>query len=205
MKYKAFQKIFGQYQVFSLLDIKKQNPNFQKIQLSRWASKGYLNRVVKGFYVFSDAKLGQHDLFQIANKIYSPSYISLEMALSFYNLIPEGAFLITSISSKKTVNFKTSVGSFSYQSIKKNLMFGYDIVRQGSATYKIAQPEKALLDYFYLNPHIETLEDFFELRINKMVFTELISNDKLLNYLDKINKKALTKRMNNFLKFIQND
>ena len=41
----------------------------------------------------------------VANKIYSPSYISLETALSYYGLIPESVYALTSVSTRKTISF----------------------------------------------------------------------------------------------------
>src|SRR3989338_11587014 len=40
-----------------------------------------------------------HEL-EIANRLYGPSYVSLEYALGFYRLIPETVYTVTSITTK---------------------------------------------------------------------------------------------------------
>ncbi len=64
--------------------------------------------------------------------------------------------------------------------------------------------EKAVLDYFYLNPKIKRESDFAGLRINRDIFLAQTRETILYDFLDKFAKKTLTKRMNSFLKFIKN-
>lgn len=63
--------------------------------LTRWQKKGYLKKIRSGFYRLTNRPIkGEADLFFIANRIYTPSYISLQPALRWYNFIPEGVFTI---------------------------------------------------------------------------------------------------------------
>jgi len=123
-----FKKRLKHYPVFSLQDILKNIPNFQYRQLDRWKKKGYLRQIKQCFYMFTDQEVNEHFLFSTANKIYSPSYISLEKALKVYNLIPEEIFQITSISTKKTTKFETDIGNFKYKHIKPSLFWGYKLL-----------------------------------------------------------------------------
>src|ERR1700690_2530920 len=116
--------------------------------------------------MFTDTALSEEALFLIANKLYSPSYVSFEMALSYYDLIPEGVYSITSAAGKKTTKFKTPIGEFAYRKIKPELLFGYRLQKQGKQRYKLAEMEKAVLDYLYLNPKITRKADFYEWRFN---------------------------------------
>ena len=85
----------------------------------------------------------------IANRLYQPSYISLEKALSHYGIIPETVYAITSITTKPTREFKTPQGIFSYQRIKKEAFIGYEPKEIEGTTVFFAEPEKALADYLY--------------------------------------------------------
>ncbi len=67
---------------------------------------------------------------------------------------------------------------------------------------KLAEIEKSLLDYFYLNPHIKTKDDFEGMRFNKEIFKSTSDKEKLLSYLKIFNNKSLKKRLENFLKHI---
>ena len=69
----------------------------------------------------------------------------------------------------------------------------------------IADAEKAILDYIYLHSELKTEDDFKELRINSNSFNENINLDKLNKYLSKFKNKKLNRRLEVFLKTIQND
>ena len=112
---------------------------------------------------------------------------------------PEEIFQVTSVSSKKTVHFETSIGGFSYRHIKPGLFWGYRLLEFKERTILIAELEKALLDYFYLIPHLKTVDDFAEMRIDVDSFQEQIDLKKLNTYLKASEKKALSKRFKLFL------
>lgn len=200
-----FQKRLTPYGVISLENIYKSFPDFSYKQISRWQKDGFLIKIKQGFYTFTDQKIDDYFLFLIANKIYEPSYISLEKALKYYGLIPEEIFQITSVSTKKTNTFNNPIGSFSYRHIKESLFWGYHFISNSNQKVLIADAEKAILDYIYLHPELKTENDFKELRINSNSFNENINLDKLNKYLSKFKNKKLNKRLEVFLKTIQND
>jgi predicted transcriptional regulator of viral defense system len=143
--------------------------------------------------------------FTIANKIYDPSYISLESALRHYNFIPEQTFAITSISTRKTNKFKTDRNIFVYNNIMPNLFFGYNIVHFKNFVFKIADREKAILDYLYFHRHFKTEKDIEEIRFNVEEIKTTIDRNKLENYLLRYNNKSFIKIINNFLNYIYHD
>lgn len=189
--------------VFSTKDIEKVDNSFHTQRLSEWQRKGYIKKITKEYYTFADLDLNEQGLFFIANKIYSPSYISLEMAFSLYNLIPEAVYGITSVTSQKTHTFKTDFGEFIYRHMKPELIFGYKLVEYKNQNYKIAEIEKSVLDYFYLNSHLQTENDFSELRFNAEEFKERANMEKFYRYLKEFKNKSLEKRIRRFLKYIQ--
>jgi len=94
--------------------------------------------------------------FLIANHLRGPSYVSLESALSYWNLIPERVFEISSVTIKTSRRYKTSVGRFSYNQVKTPYyavgIKKIDISQK--QTILIASPEKALFDKIVLTPNI---------------------------------------------------
>ena len=146
--------------------------------------------------------MDEQDLFFVANKIYSPSYISLESALAFHGLIPEGVYTITSVTSLKTNNFKTSRAEFVYHKIKPSLVFGYELISFGNKPTKIADAAKAILDFLYINSHINSQEAIEELRFNKEVFKKLVSKKKLKVYLAIYENKTLEQKIKLLLKLM---
>ena len=203
MKYIELREKLKDVAVFSIKDIEKSaDKRFHRRRLNEWQDKDYIKKIIKGYYIFSDLKLDDDVLYEIANKIYDPSYISLETALSYYGLIPESVYALTSVSTRKTITFNTTIAVFNYRKVKNDLFFGYVIEKHDSKVYKIASPEKAILDFLYLKSDIRSYSDFEGLRINPGNFIEIIDRGKLFNYLKPYNNKRLTAVISDFWEYI---
>ena len=203
MKFNDFKNKFDNFLVFTQQDVKNYDEYFSRENLHEWQKKNYIKKIIKGHYIFSDTEINKSVLFTIANEIYKPSYISFESALYYYHLIPEVVMGITSANGRNTYSFKSSFGNFSYKKIKPSLMFGYKIVKYLNHLFKIAEIEKAVLDFFYLKPHLKEDEDFEELRFNSKEFLKQASLKKFKLYLKEYKNKSLSKRMNFFLRYIK--
>src|SRR3989344_3193830 len=73
-------------------------------------------------------------------------------ALQFYNPASEAIRTLTSVTSKVTRGYETKAGTFSYQSINRNLFSDYSLVK-GKFDFYIASPSKALFDLLYFRTH----------------------------------------------------
>ena len=60
----------------------------------------------------------------------------------------KSALIHTSVTPKITRNHKTKIGTFSYQSIKKDLFLDF-ILTKGKFEFFVASPSKALFDFLY--------------------------------------------------------
>jgi predicted transcriptional regulator of viral defense system len=122
-------------------------------KLKELQKKGQLIRLKKGFYVLSKDLLGKEYSPQIiANLLYGPSYLSLEYALSYYNLIPERVEIFTSVTTQKNKLYETPLGVFSYKHLTPSL-YSLGVTLQKTTderSFLIATPEKALMDIFTL-------------------------------------------------------
>ncbi len=76
-----------------------------------------------------------------------PAYISLQSALYYHGLISQIPSVIYAVSIARTRVYKTPVASYSIHHISAELFAGFDII--GDKAIRIAQPEKALFDFFY--------------------------------------------------------
>lgn len=202
MKFIQFKDALKDFTVFSLNDIKLIDPHFHRRRLIEWQEKGYIKKVANGRYIFSDLTIDENALFEIANRLYSPSYVSLESALSYYQIIPEAVYGITSVSTRRTYSYSTQLGKFQYRTIKPSIFFGYQIVTFNSKAFKIADMEKAVLDFFYLHPNLKSESDIISLRFNVEAFRQKSNRKKLQNYLRKFAKNALSERISIFLEFM---
>jgi predicted transcriptional regulator of viral defense system len=200
MNFLRFKDLFYPYQIFSTKEVLKTIPGFDTRRLVEWQQKGYLQKIRNNWYLFSEIKHDEHFRFLIANRIYSPSYISLESAMAYYNFIPEATFSNISVSSLKTKTFQTSSGRFVYRHLKPANMFGYKLVANETYTIKIAHPEKAIIDFLYLNPDLKTVEDMEGVRWNYSMIKDTIDPDLLKEYLNLFRSKALSNRANLLIK-----
>jgi len=112
-------------------------------------SAGIIESVKKGIYL-PTAKVSpkRTEPFLLANHLLGPSYVSFDSALSYYGLIPEQVFEISSATIKASRQFDTLSGTFSY--IRLPLPYYSFGIRQIQIAEKqnilIASPEKALCD-----------------------------------------------------------
>lgn len=203
MQYIELREQLKDFRVFSLSDIRKIEADFDLRRLNEWQEKNYIKKVRQGYYIFSDLEMSERVLFGVANSIYQPSYISLEMALSFYNLIPEGVYEITSVTSQKTNKFNTGIGRFTYKHIKPELMFGYELQEYDGHKYVMAEIEKAVLDYLYLKPTMKDEKDFKGLRFNADEFKKKADTNRLQRYAEAFHSKALLRRVSEFISYIE--
>ncbi|MCK4540311.1 hypothetical protein KAU09_04115 [Candidatus Parcubacteria bacterium] len=182
--------------IFSIQDLALMGIKIYPYQLSLWSQKKYIQKLKNGLYAISE-RAKSLKMETIAFNLYQPSYISLEWALFKYGLIPEIVFNPTSVTAKTTRVFKNNFGLFSYRHLKKELFFGYRKINENGQIYLIAEPEKALLDYLYLNsPKIKTQEDIKELRFNEIEIKKL-NKTKLRKYTEMANNKNLQKLIYN--------
>lgn len=149
--------------------------------LYRLKKQGYIEGVKRGMYKLS----GEHipDLF-LANKLYEPSYISLEFALSYYGIIPENVYEITSVTPKTTRRFTSEGKIYSYRSIKKSAYGGYRVEKQKGYSFYIADPEKAFVDtnYFRMIDNLPQLSRFHKEKIDTskaMKYAKMLENSTL--------------------------
>ena len=199
-----FRSKMEPFNVFSIRDINKMIPGMNNMNLVRWQQKGYLIKIIKGWYCFTESRSDENISWLAANRIYYPSYISLHTALSYYNLIPEAIYITTSVSTRKTKQFDTVIGNYSYNTIKKSAFgYGHKLINEGSDrnTRKIliAELEKAVLDFFYINHQYKTEKDMEDLRLDQLVLNTM-DKTKFYNYLDRFENKALNERIFKMLK-----
>ncbi len=118
-------------------------------KVTRLLASGAIIRIKKGLYVFGELYRRSPLCPELlANLIYGPSYISLEYALAYYGMIPEAAYVVTSITLKRNKQFQTPAGLFTYQHLHP-AKYPVGVVLatcDSTRAFLIATPEKALAD-----------------------------------------------------------
>ncbi|MCR4874996.1 MAG: hypothetical protein K5923_04600 [Clostridia bacterium] len=171
-----------------------------KMKIKRMVEKGQLYLVRPGIYV-DDREISKYALAHI---IYGPSYISFETALSYHGIIPERAKNIISATTHKNRNkqFSNMFGDYYYKDVPQDV-FPYGVAiekdRQGNI-YRMATPEKALLDTLYKINNVESIK-----KMKTLLFEDLrIEEESLMNMdIDFINEVGPLYKKKNIELFIR--
>ena len=175
--------------------------DFDRNNLTRWCRRGLLVKLRNQYYAFPEYRQVPDFSRYVANRIYSPSYISLHSALSFYGMIPEEVVQLTSVTTLKTARFENDFGTFHYQNVKTPFYFGFEIKTiQSGRGLLFATPEKALLDLLYLNPYYKTEQDMEELRLDEDYMQNELNLERLNGYLSKIGSKTMEQKVKRLMK-----
>jgi len=137
--------IFTHEEIVNILKNEVSNVN---AKISYMSKQGVLIRLKKGLYTFGGLYQDSIDIVAVANRLYTPSYVSFDYALSYYGLIPERVYEVSSASLHFKKLFDTPLGRFSYRPVPLEVYaLGVDWLydeREGGKF--IATPEKALCD-----------------------------------------------------------
>ena len=178
LKSKIPYRTFDYQKLKSVIDDQKHERRF----IGSLLQKRYLIRVKKGLYIWGEGiDSTPYSREHLSNLIYGPSYVSLEYALSFHRLIPERVQVVTAVTIKKTKEFSTPVGNFSYEHLNLEAYYRGFVLESfhNKQNFMMATPEKALLDTLALRyqaqdlnqPILEILEH--DLRIDLDEFHKL--------------------------------
>lgn len=176
-------------------------PDSRYGKVKRLLAQGRLLRVRRGLYCLSD-KTTTHP-YELAQFIYGPSYISLESALGFHNLIPEAIYTVTSATTKRSKNFQTPFGLFSYLHLpQENFYLQVELIRGNGQQFLMAKPWKAICDYVYCYKKnwksLKPLSDSLRIDIEALPYL----HEEEIQLLDEYYHHS---RISHFLKALQRD
>lgn len=152
-----------------------------KGKIRRELQSGRLTRVARGLYE-TDANISGKYL---AGRIFGPSYLSFDYALSVYSLIPETVYRTytsATFQKKKSKSYQNRFGVFTYRDIPSEAYPpGILLHEENGYSYQIAAPEKAVCDKLYSLPPVKNLKElrsllFDDLRIDEQEFWKLDIN-----------------------------
>ncbi len=182
MRFEELLTAVGDEPVFetSFLLVGNVDPNTLRRQCSRWVKAGKILQLRKGVYALAPPyrKIYPHP-FLVANRLVRSSYVSLQSALSYYGLIPEGVPVTTSVTTSRPGWRNTPLGSQYFQRVQPEFLKGsrrIEVAKNQEAL--VATPEKALLDLIYLEPDSDQPAYLSELRLQHL---DRIDTDSLLS------------------------
>jgi hypothetical protein len=165
-----------------MLDILRdyQRPNDK---INELVKNGALTAIKNGLYIPGPKiNTARPEPFLLANHLRGPSYVSTEAALSFWGLIPERVYEVSSVTIKTAKTYKTPIGRFSYfHAPLPYYSFGIkSVTLTARQVALIASPEKALCDKIVMTAGIilrssKQVKDFLidDLRIDENMLQKL--------------------------------
>ncbi len=129
-------------------------------KIAAWLASGDLMQLRRGLYVLgSRHRNAALSLPVVANVLFGPSYVSLDFALGWHALIPEDVVEITSVTTRRTCQYDTTIGRFSYTHLSADWYgIGVRMLQNPEGlSFLIASPEKALCDKVLLTRKLQTL------------------------------------------------
>jgi len=115
---------------------------------ARLAQAGHLLALRRGVWAFPD----RLDPLGLPERLTAPqpAYVSLQSALYHHGMISQIPSSIYAVSLARTRRYTTPLGVVSIHHVAPDFFFGFESV--GEEAIRMARPEKALLDVFYLTP-----------------------------------------------------
>lgn len=163
--------------------------------LTRLTEAKQMIHIKRGYWVLSDS-----DPMILPGCLTAPfpAYISLQTALYYHGMISQIPTVIYAVSIARTHLYQTPIASVSIHHLQSSFFFGYEEKNQGFL--KIATPEKALIDLFYLHPAKSGLfHSLPELELPKNFNISIAK--KIIERITSVRKKTLVKRL--FLECLQ--
>ena len=145
---------------------------------------GWLMRIKKGSYLIIDSitsrSFSDMSLIRISNSLQKESYVTLSAALNYYQMFDQYTKKITACSLKISKKYIFSGHIFKFSKISKKLYFGYKEKREAGQIICIADAEKALIDYLYLDKNIYSAN---------LVYEKIVKHHKDIN-IDRLQEYA---------------
>lgn len=184
--------------------------NTISMNIHRWKNSGDIIVFKSGVYATrksydtNSKEEGYHKY--ISSILLKPSYISLSTTLSGYDILSEGVYNITAITTKLPTAYANR--KYIYRQMTDKLFLGYEIkyFKSEEYTYYEATKAKALFDYIYYKSYMldESMNIVEELRLRLDSFTEgdfkemryyanIISSKKLINIINNLETNAHSK------------
>jgi len=205
MKWQEFLLEFTERPLFnsSMLEIFPDDRHHIQVQLSRWRDSGKISQLRREWYLIERPyRLKEVPVTFIANRVVHPSYLSLDWALQYYEMIPEHVPNLTSVTTERSLQFVVQERLFIYHHIQPSLFTGYQYIQLNGHMINIAKPEKALFDkiYLFIQKNRFSIDWLKELRLQNL---EHLDFAKFEFYLQKTNKRGLSKAIKLTTKYIK--
>jgi predicted transcriptional regulator of viral defense system len=163
-------------------------------RMNRMVETGWLKRIKRGLFLVNESISSrfQNDqsLFLISNALNPDSYISLSYALNYYQMFDQYSKTIVAITTKESKKYNFDGYQFKFARVKEPLFFGFSNVLENGRMIKIADAEKALIDFLYLDKSFLSASLVFEKLFS---YRKSLDLEKFQNYAKRVDITTMRK------------
>ena len=136
-----------------------------KQQISSLSSRGWLIRIKRGFYAV--ANLESHNFSNISPLIISrvlvsDSYVSFEFAMNYHGFFDQLPKTVSAVTTTRTKTFHFQGLDYRYAKAKPGIMMGFEEITIEGQSGRVAELEKALLDFLHFRRDSYTVDLLLE-------------------------------------------
>ncbi|MCD6247047.1 MAG: hypothetical protein J7J87_01260 [Candidatus Diapherotrites archaeon] len=170
--------------------ILESSESYAKLFLHRLVKRGLVKRVTKNVYTV------KHDVWVVASNIVAPCYISFWSAAHYYGFTEQilNTIFVAVPFSKREVEFE----GYKIKFVELEEFFGYKKERTGAGSVFIAEQEKLLIDAFLKPNYCGNFDEIIKVYENAK-----ISEEKIVEYLKRVKKQAVVKRVGYLLEKVR--
>jgi hypothetical protein len=155
--------------------------------LNRQAKRGLVEHVFRNIYL--NRLAAGFDPRDLVNVIRPNSYVSLDSALAECGISTQSPIRLTCVSTSYALTIKRPSVFIDYRKISEELFWGFVDRKTRYGTYRIAEPEKALLDWVYFR-----INDSLPIQLDELQFQN-INPSRLYQYARKYPRSAVDSLM----------
>jgi predicted transcriptional regulator of viral defense system len=159
------------------------SPSSVRRAFARLQSRGLVERVTQGLFlnkIVSDVSPND-----FVNVLRPHAYVSLESALRHWGISTQSPRTLTCVGLDRPKEYHGQAFRIRFRTISPKLYWGFEEKSTRYGTYKLAHPEKALLDWIYLSLQDGTNPEMDELNLSKL------NRAKLIDYANKYPSSVL--------------
>lgn len=135
-------------------------------RIQKLTKAGWLKRIKRGLYIvienLSSRFQNDNSLLLISNALNQNSYVSLSYALNYYHMYDQYSKTVVAVTTTNSGKYKFDDYVLKFTKVKENMFFGFSQKIEAGKFVNIADAEKALIDYLYLDKSFTSASIVFE-------------------------------------------
>lgn len=127
--------------------------------VNRWVKQGILERIIRGAYLLPGVAFSPQ---VVACQLVPDSYLSLEWALAHHGVLLDRTYRLDLVCPRRVQSFTIRTTETAVHKLPPRLYWGWALEESRHGPFRVATPEKALLDRIHLDPTALPNPTYFE-------------------------------------------